>query len=124
MFGKGSKIYAMLMGCCPNCHGESMYKNQNPYALLAIYEMYEKCSKCSTVYKMEPSFFYGAMYVSYGLGVGLSILVFCISYLLLHASILVSFVAIMGCLFLLMPVIMRLARNIWINFFIHYQQNG
>ena len=69
MFGKGSKIYAMITGCCPKCHEESMYLDGNPFNVMKIYAMHEKCSHCGQVYKIEPSFFFGAMFVSYGLGV-------------------------------------------------------
>ena len=74
MFGKGSKIYAMVVGCCPKCHEESMYLDANPFNIMKIYAMHEKCSHCKLVYQIEPSFFFGAMFVSYGLGVLIGII--------------------------------------------------
>ena len=62
---KGTRIYSILTGYCPVCHEESMYKESNPYKLGSIFKMQERCSHCQTKYKIEPSFFYGAMYVSY-----------------------------------------------------------
>jgi hypothetical protein len=38
--------------------------------------MHEKCSHCGLIYQIEPSFFYGAMYVSYGLNVATGIVAF------------------------------------------------
>jgi len=70
MFRKGNKLQSVFLGSCPKCQGESMYKDQNPYHLGRVYKMSEKCSKCGFKYKIEPSFFFGAMYVSYGLGGG------------------------------------------------------
>ena len=68
MFGKGSKIFSMIAGCCPKCHEESMYiRLANPFNVFKIYAMHETCSHCKQVYKIEPSFFFGAMFVSYGL---------------------------------------------------------
>ena len=84
MFGKGSKIYAITTGCCPRCNEESMYKDANPFHLSKIYDMYEKCSHCGLTYSIEPSFFYGAMYVSYALGVAFSIAAFVVSYVFLN----------------------------------------
>lgn len=123
MLKKGSKLYSILTGTCPRCHEESMYINKNPYNLSQVYKMHEKCSHCGLHYKIEPSFFYGAMYVSYGLGVAFSIAAFIISYTFIGTSLKVSFYAIIGTLIIFMPIIMRLSRNIWINFFISYKKD-
>lgn len=86
--------------------------------------MHDKCSQCGTKYKMEPSFFYGAMYVSYAVGIAFAVAVFVISFLILGADLSTSFIAIVAALVALLPVIIRLSRNIWINFFIHYKPDA
>lgn len=123
MFKKGTKLYSIITGSCPKCHGESMFKNKNPYILSEALSMNETCSHCGTKYKIEPSFFYGAMYVSYGVGIAFAVAAFVISYLVLKASIHIIFASIIGTLIVFMPVIMRLSRNIWINFFMHYDKS-
>ncbi|WP_108422720.1 DUF983 domain-containing protein [Flagellimonas amoyensis] len=120
MLKKGTKIYSILTGSCPKCHEESMYVNPNPYALSQIFKMHERCSHCGTKYKIEPSFFYGSMYVSYGVGIAFAVAAFVISYLFIGTNLVNSFIAIVGTLIVFMPVIIRLSRNIWINFFIKY----
>ena len=120
MVKKGNKLYSILTGACPKCHGESMYQNKNAYVLADTLKMNDSCSKCGSKYKIEPSFFYGAMYVSYAVGVAFSIAAFIISYVFLGTSAKTSFIVIVGMLILLMPVIMRLSRNIWINMFLNY----
>ncbi len=122
MLKKGSKLYSILTGTCPRCHEESMYKDKNPFNLGNIYKMHEKCSHCGLHYKIEPSFFYGAMYVSYAVGVAFSIAAFVISFVILKTSLKTAFFVIIGTLVLLMPIIMRLSRNIWINFFVGYKK--
>ena len=123
MFGKGSKIYAMITGCCPKCHEESMYLDGNPFNVMKIYAMHEKCSHCKQVYKIEPSFFFGAMFVSYGLGVGIGIIAFLIAHYGFQANLKTSFISIIVALILCNTIIMRLSRNIWINIFIDYDKN-
>ncbi|WP_298478040.1 DUF983 domain-containing protein [uncultured Maribacter sp.] len=120
MLKKGNKLYSILTGTCPKCHEESMYLDKNPYRLGNILKMHERCSQCNTKYKIEPSFFYGAMYVSYGVGIAFAVAAFVISKLILQSGLLTSFFAIIGTLIFFMPIIMRLSRNIWINFFIPY----
>ncbi len=121
MFKKGSKLYSIITGYCPRCHMESMYVDKNPFHLAKIYKMHEKCSHCGLHYKIEPSFFYGAMYVSYGLGVAFSVAAFVVSFVLFNSTIETAFIAIVVTLIGLMPIQMRLARNMWINIFIKYR---
>lgn len=123
MFKKGTKIYSILTGSCPKCHEESMFKNKNPYILYEALSMNETCSHCGTKYKIEPSFFYGAMYVSYAVGIAFAVAAFVISYLVFDASIHIIFASIIGTLIVFMPIIMRLSRNIWINLFMHYDKS-
>ena len=124
MLKKGMKAYSILTGSCPKCHSESMYKDGNPYHLSHIFEMHTRCSCCNTKYKIEPSFFYGAMYVSYGVGIAFAVAVFVISFLIIGASLIHTFIAIVATLVVFMPIIIRLSRNIWINFFIHYDKKA
>jgi uncharacterized protein (DUF983 family) len=120
MFKKGSKLNSILKGTCPKCQNESMYEDKNPLHLTKILKMNESCSHCGFKYQIEPSFFYGAMYVSYGLNVALGIAAFVISYVLLDSSIEASFVAIVITLVLLFPFVLRWSRNIYINMFVSY----
>ncbi|WP_420604056.1 DUF983 domain-containing protein [Flagellimonas sp.] len=122
MLKKGNKLYSILTGSCPKCHEESMYTNKNPYAISQLFKMHERCSTCDTKYKIEPSFFYGAMYVSYAVGIAFAVAAFVIAFLIIGASLVNTFIAIVLTMIVFMPVIIRLSRNIWINFFISYEK--
>ena len=120
MLKKGTKLYSILTGSCPKCHEESMYINPNPYAISQLFKMHERCSNCGTKYKIEPSFFYGSMYVSYAVGIAFAVAAFVIAFLFIGTSLVNTFIAIVATMVVFMPVIIRLSRNIWINFFIKY----
>lgn len=124
MLKKGYKLYSILTGSCPKCHEESMYVNNNPYKPGHLFKMHDRCSSCKTKYKIEPSFFYGAMYVSYGVGIAFAVAAFVIAKLILEADILTTFIAITSTMIVFMPVIIRLSRNIWINIFFKYDPNA
>lgn len=124
MIKKGMKLYSILYGACPKCHQESMYVEKNSYKLSYTLTMYERCSHCNTKYQMEPSFFYGSMYVSYGVGIAFAVAAFIISYLMFESSLVTAFIAIVVTLVGFMPVIMRLSRNIWINLFMSYDKTA
>lgn len=119
-FLKGTKLYSIFTGTCPVCQEESMYKEPNPYKMGRLFDMYERCANCGTKYKIEPSFFYGAMYVSYAVGVAFAVAAFIISFFFFGTGPLTSFIVITTTLILFMPVIIRWSRNIWVNFFFTY----
>ncbi|GGD13693.1 hypothetical protein GCM10011368_14560 [Hyunsoonleella pacifica] len=99
-----------------------MYSNKNAYALSETLKVNERCSKCNTKYRIEPSFFYGAMYVSYAVGIAFGVAAFVVSNLILGADLKITFISIVGTLIVFMPIIMRLSRNIWINMFMSYDE--
>jgi len=124
MLKKGSKLNSILTGSCPKCQNESMYSDKNPLHLTKVLKMNEKCSHCGLKYQIEPSFFYGAMYVSYGLNVATGIAAFIVSFVFLKTTIEQSFLAIIVTLIVLFPFVLRLSRNIYINMFVSYDPNA
>ena len=93
-------------------------------ALADTLKINDSCSHCGTKYRIEPSFFFGAMYVSYAVGIAFAVAAFIISFLLFETSLITSFISIVGTMIIFLPVIIRLSRNIWINFFIHYNADA
>ncbi len=117
---EGTKLYSIFTGTCPVCHNGKMYTNKNPYHLTEALQMHERCSHCGFKFKIEPSFFYGAMYVSYGVGVAIAVAVFIITYFFIGLERFEIFISIVVALILLLPIILRFSRNIWINMFVKY----
>lgn len=119
---KGTKLYSIFTGTCPVCQNESMYTSSNLYNPKKTQEMRERCSHCDTKYKIEPSFFYGSMYVSYGVGVAIAMIAFAITYFILDLSrwnifLVITFISIFS-----LPIVIRISRNIWINIFMDYNK--
>jgi uncharacterized protein (DUF983 family) len=118
---KGTKLYAILGQKCPHCHEGNLFINRNPYVLNKIWEMPNSCSVCGQIYQLEPSFFYGAMYVNYGLTVAIGVAVFVgMSLLGDEWSLEAYLIGIIGSIILAAPITFRLGRAIWINMFISY----
>ncbi len=122
MLKKGSKLNSILTGSCPRCQNESMYVDKNPLHFSKMIKMNEKCSHCDLKYQIEPSFFYGAMYVSYGLNVALSIAAFVVSFVIFKTNIKIAFLSILIANIVLFPFVLRWARNIYINIFVSYDE--
>ena len=115
-FLKGSKLYSIFTGTCPVCHKGEMYVERNPYKFSKALKMHERCSHCNTKFKIEPSFFYGAMYVSYAVGVAIAVATFIIAYFFIGLDRNYT-------LIVMLPLILRVSRNIWINFFMKYDKS-
>ncbi|MFC5048299.1 DUF983 domain-containing protein [Aquimarina hainanensis] len=83
----------------------------------------EKCPKCELKYSLEPSFYYGSMYVSYGVGIAIAVAVYILSVIFgLQLSPLGIFIAIVMVLIALMPYIGAVSKSIWASFFFKYDK--
>lgn len=119
MFKKGTKIYSIFNNKCPKCNEGNFFEDNNPLHLKKVMKMGTNCTNCGFKYTIEPSFFYGAMYVSYAITVGISIVTFIILYAV-GFDLLTVFIGIFIGLVLFTPFTLRLARLIYINIFISY----
>lgn len=84
--------------------------------------MHKQCAHCQLTYEKEPGFYYGALYVSYGLTIAFSVALF-IAYLLFfrHFDILYFILTDVIGILALFPIFLRLSRAIWLNLFEHFQ---
>jgi uncharacterized protein (DUF983 family) len=122
MFKKGTKLYSILNGKCPRCNEGAFFKYNVTFNPSKVTKLHENCSKCNLKYMLEPSFFYGAMYVNYGITVAISISTFLVAKLIFNGSLLQAFAAIFIALIVLAPVNLRLSRIIWIHMFITFDK--
>lgn len=121
---KGTKLYSILKFKCPSCH-EGNFFISHPYNLKNTGDVLDKCPICSVNYMLEPGFYQGALYVAYGLGVALFLLIWLLCtlfYPLLSVWIQISLVAISS--ILMGPLLFSLSKIIYANIFIPLKTNG
>ncbi len=82
--------------------------------------MHEHCPHCGLRYEIEPAFFYGAMYVSYGYGVALFVATYVIMRMFYTPSVWEVVIALAAIILLGSPLIFRLARITYLNLFVKY----
>jgi len=121
MLKKGSKIYSILRGKCPRCHEGDFFKYTFTMNIFKVNKIEKKCSQCDLKYMIEPAFYFGALYVSYGITVAICIVTFITSKIIFDLALLSSFIAVFIVLILFIPVNLRLSRILWINIFINYK---
>lgn len=91
------------------------------FDLTNFYKVKDKCSECGQAFHLEPSFYYGAMYVSYGLQVALFVAVAIAIWVFLPNAGVITYMVGVGIIaVVLLPINLRLSRSIWIHFFVKY----
>ncbi|RPG69750.1 MAG: DUF983 domain-containing protein [Flavobacteriaceae bacterium TMED120] len=105
---------------CPVCHKGEFLQTQ-PRFFFKLIRVRESCTNCKTRFKIEPSFYYGSMYVSYALGVFLMMATTLVYWLSSNPfSVLHCFLWIVGVVLILNSYINTWSKLIWANFFFKY----
>lgn len=125
---KKPSIFNLFICKCPRCRRGDMFKTSNPYHLKSFMKMNETCPVCGQVFDIEVGFYYGTSYVSYAFAIALSAATFVAWWVLIGISIndnrvffWLGFNSIL--LLALQPPMMRLARTIWLSFFVYYDKS-
>lgn len=116
-------LSSMAGGCCPRCRKGPLFTHK-AYNLKKFGSVHEHCPNCGQRFNLEPSFFYGAMYVSYAIQVALFVTVYVATKLFYpSAGLWWYFGWVVGIIVLLLPVLYRLSRSIWIHIFVKYNRH-
>ena len=122
MFSRGSKLYSIILLKCPRCH-QGGFLEANPYRLSNFNKVKKRCPKCDLKYSIEPSFYYGSMYVSYAVGIAVAVAVYVLTLIFnLELNAMKLFITIVIALVLSMPYIGAVSKSIWANIFFKYDK--
>lgn len=121
---KGSKVYSIISNKCPRCNEGDFFKYSFTFNPRKITKIHDNCPKCNLKYMLEPSFYFGAMYVNYAFAVALFVAIFIVCKIILKMSILHSFITIIIVSLALSPLTLRISRIIWINLFVNYDKDA
>lgn len=111
------KVLAVLHGKCPQCYQGELFTHA-ALNLRNFTKVNKHCSHCGVLFEREPSFFDGAMYISYALSVGLFLVSAFIIYSFFHPiSENVYLIAIISEVFLLYPFMFRYSRIFYLYIF-------
>lgn len=107
---------AVIEGKCPRCRTGEMFTHS--LVSLKFGHMHDTCPVCGHKFEQEPGFFYGAMYVSYGLSVGIFLTaVFILYFFGGDPSLETYIITIATVALLLYPVNFRYSRILFIYMF-------
>jgi rubredoxin len=107
----------IIQNKCPHCKEAKVFENSNLLAIKSI-NMNSKCSNCNYDFQKEVGFYWGAMFVSYGLATFEAL----IAYILCRMAGTETFdnlnlYVIIGTMIAFSPFNFRLSRLIWLYIF-------
>lgn len=117
-----TRLYSIFFNKCPRCHKGQFFKSNHSYQLKQFDKMNEACSHCGENFNRETGFYFGAMYVSYGLAVIIGIAMFLMMVVLFKMDVLTFLIAYSIATLVLSPWIFRKSRLTWINLFVGYKK--
>ncbi len=110
-----NQIASVVKMKCPKCGEGDLFKNKNPYQFKGFFEMPDRCTNCNQDFMIEPGFYYGSMYVSYGITIGLTVAVFVAMTILNVFSIARFIIADVVTLVLSLPYVFKMSRALWLS---------
>jgi len=116
-------LYATVANKCPRCHKGKVFENNNPYSFHNGVKMNIHCPSCGLKYERETGYFYGAMFVSYALQVGLFIVLFALNTLWWNLSSAIILSIIIASIIAVFPITFRWSRILWIGMFTAYDKD-
>ena len=98
---------------CPRCHQGNLFVTST-LNLSGFYKMYRNCPVCKQTFEPEPGFYFGAMFVAYGMLVPMSVLTWITLFFVFHPAFEVYVVVILVLNVLLLPFIFRYSRTLYV----------
>lgn len=117
MASKQNRFGRVLRQKCPRCGEGNMFVDPNPYHLNHMATMHKHCPECGLRYEPETGFYYGAMYLSYAIGVFSSLIIFAILNFAFGVPTLWAFIAVATWWIGLSPYLFRFSRALWLSLF-------
>lgn len=121
---KGSKLYSILYLKCPQCQEGDLFIGKNPYNAKEFDKMPHYCPVCHEDFERETGFYWGAMMVSHATTTLIAVIVHIIAHIFYGWEILPNIIAFIGVFAVLLPIIFRSSRAIWINIFVKYHSRN
>jgi len=116
-----NKIIHIFRNDCPNCYIGKVFKDKNFYFSIGFPKMHDHCLSCGYKFEIEPGFFFGAMYVSYGLAVAEALITYALSRPFFNENFDLRIFPIIAVVIILFSFFnIRLSRMIWIYLFKNY----
>lgn len=113
--------YSIFRNKCPRCREGSLFSRNSIFPLSKLTDTPQNCPVCGEDFVREPGFYWGAMYVSYGICVAWMLPAFALIKVPFGLSIFNTILILIALQILFLPWLFRLSRSLWIHIFVSYQ---
>ncbi|MGC1242310.1 MAG: DUF983 domain-containing protein [Chryseosolibacter sp.] len=119
-----SAISGILSMRCPKCREGKMFLERTLYTTKFM-KMNDRCSCCGLSFTPEPSYYFGAMFVSYALNTAYFVAVWVALLVIMDEIPLGLIIGLIIALVIgLLPITFRMSRVLWIYIFVRYKGEG
>jgi len=106
---------------CPRCRKSPLYIS--PFNISSPLAMHKRCGYCDLNFEPEPGYYFGAMFISYGISAVYFLTIAAIAFFAFGMGVkgimgLIIFIGVVSFL-----KILRLSRSVWIHIMTRYQAN-
>ncbi len=103
---------------CPRCRSGPMFTR--PFDIGNPLSMYATCSHCNQSFEPEPGYYYGAMFISYGISVFmlLPLALLLVFYFKVSVNAAMGIIILLGVLSFIR--LLRFSRALWIHIMVKY----
>lgn len=116
-----SALSSMVSMRCPKCREGKMFPERTLYSGRFM-KMNDRCSCCGQSFNPEPSYYFGAMFISYALNTAYFVTVWLALLITLDQITVTLMIGVIVTLVIgLLPITFRLSRVLWIYIFIRYR---
>lgn len=114
-------IFHILSNECPHCHQGKVFNEKSIFFKFGFPKMNAHCSHCDFKFEKEPGYFFGAMYLNYGLTVAQGIATYCIAQFFFTETFDLRIIPIIALVIITMASFnIRFSRLLWIYMFKNY----
>ena len=114
-------LSSMLTLHCPKCRKGPLFKSGQISKPGSLFVMHSACPHCKQSFEPEPGFYFGAMFVSYGINTALFITAW-VALLFIYPNYSLSLLLgiLVAVVLLSLPFSFRLSRSIWLALFVRF----
>ncbi len=121
---KGQKLFGIIHQRCPACHEGPLFEEAGYFDFRKMGKTHDACPHCGQDYRIEPGFYWGALYIAYGLSVFVSLFFFLLFFLLFGLSLNTSFLLLIVADLMLTPFLYKLSKTLWLHVFVSYRHSS
>lgn len=120
MSRKPNLFYSIFSCKCPGCRKHSMFIGKT-FDFNNLGKVYKVCPNCGTDLYIEIGFYWGAMYLAWGISAMIALCQFLLYHVVFKFEFLTTIITFIIVQLLISPYIYRLSKSLWVHIVVRYK---